>query len=164
MVYFSCDQKDNNQHKHLKGNHVPRRQCSEAPVPLHCWSRAKFFHMSAWMKAIPGKMCISNWHSVNGSPGTWFVFVVRFWQVKVFVPSPLPKPVVDTQLLLSLYPTLHTLKFFGKLFLRLSLQSLIMRKKEHFSHTSSHSLALTFCSSTHHFHLLNTCRSDTNLG
>ena len=147
MSYFSCNQKANHQHKHLKGNYVFSWQCSEAPVPLHCLSRGRFFfHMPAWLKAIRRKMRILTWHTVNGWPRTWFMFLLRFWHVKRSAPSFLPKTVVDTQLLFLLfffpqsYPAV-----VGKLFLRLSLQGRITRKKEHFSHF----LASTISLSTH---------------
>lgn len=145
MFCFICNQKDNNQDSHLKGNYVLRRQWSEAPVPLHCWSRAKFFfHMPAWMKDIPGKMCILNWYSVNGWPRICFLFVLRFWHDKNFCSQLFAKAVVDTQLLFLLLFSFFPQSFpevLGKLFLRLSLQSLMTRKRNTF-HILAHSFWL----------------------
>lgn len=139
---------------HLKGNYVLRWQWSEAPMPLHCWSRAKFFfHMPAWMKDIPGKMCILNWHSVNGWPWTWFLFVLRFWHDKNFCSQLFVKTVVDTQLLFFV-----VVFFFFSPVIPWSFREAVPKvkpsksnhkKKEHFSHTSSQFLALNICLSTH---------------
>lgn len=150
MFYFLCNQKEDNQHKHLKVNYVLRQQCSEAPLPLHCWSRAKFFfHMPAWMKAIPGKMCILNWHSVNGWPWTWFMFVLRFWHIKIFCSQLFAKTSGWHSAAFFFSPPVIPWNFREAVPKFKPSKSNHKEKRSTFQHTSSHFLALTICLSTH---------------